>query len=379
MHTNNNQRTFFELVSAGLFPVNGERFTVNGSVDWDVVYQMAEEQSVVGLVAAGIDSFKIKDSSFKCPQEWALQFIGATLQIEQRNKAMNAFIADLISKMRKAGIYTLLLKGQGVAQCYEKPTWRACGDVDLFLGDDNYEKAKAFLIPLASSVEEEYEREKHLGMTIDGWVVELHGRLYSGLSSRIERELDRVYHDTFFGGTVRSWNCVGVQVFLLKEENDVFYVFTHILQHFYKEGVGLRQICDWSRLLWTYRDKLDLKLLESHLRKAGLMSEWKAFYMLAIKYLGMPDVVQGSGLTVQGSKWERKADRIMKFILMSGNMGHNREKSYSTYPYLVRKCFSAGRRLGDLFNHAMIFPMDSLRFSFTIMKNGVSSAIKGEG
>ena len=75
--------------------------------------------------------------------------------------------------------------------------WRACGDVDLFLSEENYAKAKEILVPLATSVEKEYEREKHLGMSIDGWVVELHGRLYCGLSSRIERELDDVLQDTF--------------------------------------------------------------------------------------------------------------------------------------------------------------------------------------
>lgn len=48
-------------------------------------------------------------------------------------------------------------------------------------------------------------REKHLGMTIDPWVVELHGRLYSGLSGRIERELDEVQRETFANGRVRIW------------------------------------------------------------------------------------------------------------------------------------------------------------------------------
>ena len=58
---------------------------------------------------------------------------------------------------------------------------------------------------MAASVEEEYVREKHLGMTIDPWVVELHGRLYSGLSGRIERELDEVQRETFANGRVRIW------------------------------------------------------------------------------------------------------------------------------------------------------------------------------
>lgn len=380
-----NQEALFALVREGLWGKE-TRLSQFSSKDYASLMQLAEEQSVVGLVTAGLE--QVKDSQI--PKEWTLQFIGCTLQIEQRNKEMNAFIADLISRMRKAGIYTLLVKGQGIAQCYEKPTWRACGDVDLFLSDDNYEKAKAFLTPQASSVEKEYEREKHLGMTIDGWVVELHGRLYSGLSSRIENELDEVQKDTFYGGAVRSMTIQGsrfmvngstsessVQVFMLKVENDVFYVFTHILQHFYKEGVGLRQICDWCRLLWTFRDKLDLILLGARLRKAGLMSEWRAFGAYAVEYLGMPAEVMP--FYSDGGRWKRKAKRINKFVLNVGNMGHKRENSYRKYPYLVRKCFSAGRRFGDLFNHARIFPLDSLKFSFAIMRNGVKSAMRGEG
>lgn len=123
-----------------------------------------QEQSVVGLVAAGLEHV----TDVKMPQTLTLTIAREVLQLEQRNKAMNQFVARLVADMRKAGIYTLLVKGQAVAQCYEKPLWRACGDVDFFLSDDNYKKAKAFLIPLASSVEKEYEREKHLGMTING-------------------------------------------------------------------------------------------------------------------------------------------------------------------------------------------------------------------
>ena len=361
-----------ELIRGGLW---GTEVSLSNceDIDYSSVMQLAEEQSVVGLVTAGLE--RVED--VKIPQQWSLQFIGSTLQLEQRNKSMNAFVALLISKIRAAGIYTLLVKGQAIAQCYEKPLWRACGDVDLFLSEENYAKAKEILVPLATSVEKEYEREKHLGMSIDGWVVELHGRLYCGLSSRIERELDDVLQDTFYCGNVRSWNNNGVQVFQLGVENDVFYVFTHILQHFYKEGVGLRQICDWSRLMWTYRDKIDVQKLKSRLKRAGIMTEWKAFYALASTYLGMPDI--DSGFMCHDSRFDKKADRIMEFVLKAGNMGHNRDMShFSKKPYLIGKCVSMGRRVGDLINHARIFPLDSLRIFPRIMWNGVRSAIRGE-
>ena len=221
-------------------------------------------------------------------------------------------------------------------------------------------------------------REKHLRMTIDPWVVELHGHLYSGLSSRIERELDAVLEDTLHGGNVRSWDNNGVQVFQLSVENDAFYVFTHILQHFYKGGIGLRQICDWCRLLWTYRESLNLGLLESRIKNAGLMSEWKAFGAFAVDYLGME--ASSVPFYSKASKWASKARKIRDFVLLSGNFGHNRDTSYySKYPYVIRKCISFGRQIGDLFRHARVFPLDSLRFFPNLFINGVRSAARGEG
>ena len=366
---------FFALLKAGLWDKDVE-LRKYGATDFEEIMRLAEEQSVVGQVTVGLEH--VLDT--KVPQEILLQFIGQSLQIEQQNKDMNTFVAKLVSKMRDAGIYTLLVKGQGVAQTYEKPLWRASGDVDLFLSDDNYTKAKDLLIPLASEIELEYAGVKHLGMTIDGWVVELHGSLHVGLPNRINRVMDDIRQDTFYGGNVRSWNNNGTQVFLLGKENDVVYVFVHFLNHFYKGGIGLRQICDWCRLLWTFKDSLNYGLLESRIRKAGLMSEWKAFYALATKYLGLPEVSGFKFQVSSTSKWEKKADKIIDFILMSGNFGHNRDMSYyDKYPYIVRKFYSMKMRVGDLISHARIFPLDSLRFFPRIMWNGVRSAVRGEG
>lgn len=369
--TDRNSDAFFALVRAGLWEQD-VRLLPFDPIGFQRVMSLAEEQSVVGLVAAGLEHV----TDMKLPKEDVLQFVGQALQLEQRNVAMNQFLAGLINNLRTAGIFTLLLKGQAVAQCYEKPLWRACGDVDLYLSDDNYEKAKAFLAPLATDIEKEYVREKHLGMTIDGWVVELHGSLYCGLSSKIERELDKVHQDTFYGGSVRSWYNNGTQVFLLKAENDVFYEFTHILQHFYKEGVGLRQVCDWCRLLWSYRAQLDLPLLEGRIKRAGLMTAWKAFGAYAVDYMGMP--AEAMPFYSSSKKWKRKADRICGFVMAVGNMGHNRDRSHLDKPYWVRKLYSFGRRSGDLIRHARMFPLDSLRFFPRIMINGVRSAARGE-
>lgn len=369
-------QAFYTLLRAGLWEKEVQLLPY-GDVDYGMICQLAEEQSVTGLIAAGFD--QVKDN--KPPKDLALQMIGQTLQIEQRNKEMNQFVASLIERMRNAGIYTLLLKGQGIAQCYERPLWRACGDVDFFLSDDNYGKAKDFLLPLASEIEPEVERSKHLGMTIHGWVVEMHGTLRCGLSRRIDKGLDEIQNDTFYGGLVRSWMDGKTQIFLPDVTIDAVYVFTHILSHFYKGGIGLRQICDWCRLLWAFRDKINRAELEKKVRAIGLVSTWCAFGAFAVEYLGMPveamPLLDSKGQEVQ--QFKSKADRISKFIIKTGNFGHNRDMSYySTKPYFIRKTMSMGRRIGDMMNHFRIFPVDTLRFFPNITMNGLRSAINGE-
>ena len=366
------EKAFFALVRAGLWEKD-VRLSHLDSKDFTKVYRLAEEQSVTGILLAGIEH-----SDVKPPQDLLLQWIGDVQFIEQQNQAMNVFIAGLVDKMRAAGIDTVLVKGQGVAQCYERPLWRSCGDIDWLLSHDNYEKAKVFLSPLASSIENEGKFGKHLGMTIDSWVVELHGTLHTGLSARLDRVIDDTQSLVHHQGEIRTWQNGETRVDLPSPNNDVIFIFTHFLKHFYKGGLGLRQICDWCRLLWTYREVIDRCLLERRITEMRLMSEWKAFAAFAVERLGMP--VEAMPLYSSARKWARKVQRIQSFVMRVGNMGHNRDGSYrGRYPFLVRKCISFSRRMGDAVNHAMIFPLDSLRFFPNLVFNGVRMAAKGVG
>ncbi len=383
MKLDNNQQTFFELVKAGLWAdsesVELGNHGILEPVGWETVYQLAEEQSVQGLVLRGIEWYKGHKS--KCvsdlSQDLLLQLIGETQMVEQQNLAMNEFVAKLIEKLREEDIYALLIKGQGIAQCYERPLWRTSGDVDLLLSEDNYKKTVDCIIPLATDIEKEHKYNMHQAMTIDSWTVELHGSLRGGLSSQIDKVLDDIKNDVIRGGNVRTWINDKTQVFLPEVNGDIVYVFSHILTHFYKGGMGLRQVCDWCRLLWSYRSELDLRLLESRIRRMGLMSEWRAFGAFAVEYIGMP--VGAMPLYSVDEIWKRKADRLCDFIMEVGNMGQNRDMSYfEKYPYLIRKLCSMGRRCDDLIRHARIFPIDSLRFFPRIMFNGICSAARGE-
>ena len=377
MKQNVNQQAFFALLRAGLWadiPVHGEGLTINGSshVDWEEVYQLAEEQSVVSIVLAGFEN-----SGVKPPQDLLLQWIGEVQIIEQQNKSQNEYVGKLIEKLRKEEIYALLVKGQGIAQCYERPLWRSSGDIDLFLSGRNYKKTKKILMPLATSIDEEDTQELHLGMDIDNWTVELHGSLRSCCLSRMDKVIDEAQNDVFYGGNVRSWLNGKVQVFLPGVNCDVIFVFTHILKHFFNGGIGLRQICDWCRLLWTYKDSMDYGLLESRIRKMGLMTEWKTFAFLAVNTLGMPE--QAMPFYSSKSRWKRKADRSLAIILKTGNFGHNVDRSYISENNIAkRKLITAWRGTLESFSHVTIFPIDTITIRFNLLWKAIWALIRGK-
>lgn len=213
------------------------------------------------------------------------------------------------------------------------------GDIDFFLSDSNYEKAKLFLKPLSNDGKPERLYSKEIGFYVNSWLIELHGTLHTGLSTRVDKSIDAVQRDVFYAGNVRSWHNGNTKIYLPAADEDVFLVFTHFVKHFYKEGgVTLRQMCDWCRLLWTYKGSLNHRILESRIRRAGLMSEWMAFGALAVEYLGMP--IETMPLYSEDKKWSKKSGKIVTFILKGGKW----------------------QRYKDTFRVGSIFPLNTLRF-----------------
>ena len=373
MRLNNNTQAFFALIRAGLWRdtvadeswLKGHDFSV---VDWQKVYELADEQLVSGLLLAAIE---VLPRNQRPPKPLLMQWIGDIQMIEQQNQSLNEYVAWLIDRLREEDINAVLVKGQGIAQCYAKPIWRAPGDVDLLLSDADYEKAKKVLIPLAESVDKEFTLYKHIGMTMPGeLLVELHGTLHSRLSHRVDRIIDEAQSDVFSGGCVRSWINGNTQVFLPGPDSDVIFLFTHILKHFYQGGIGIRQICDLCRFLWTYQDQLDTPLLEKRIRDMHLMSEWQAFTAYAVDFFGMPE--SAFPLYSPCKKWSRKAKVINNFVLEAGDFGHNRDNGNTgDYPYLINKAIAFWCRTKDSFRHFFIFPVNSIKAWWTVLVTGV--------
>ena len=351
---------FLALLIAGLWE-KGVQLSSYDPIDFSAVYELAEKQAVVGLVAAGLEHVEDRNVA----KQDVMPFMLKVVATETKNQELNSTISSLKKHLDEEHIVAVLVKGQGIAQTYERPLWRSPGDIDLLLDSENYTKAKSVLTTLAKSVQTEKRTKKHLGMSLSSAELELHGTLHSELSDKLDSVVDNVQDEMFRKCQFREWRIEDTTVFLPSPDNDIIFVFSHILQHFYKGGIGLRQICDWCRLLWTYKAEINIPLLEQRLKQMGVLSEWVGLSSLAVEFLGIPKET----IPLFKKVYPEKGKLMLDYILEAGNFGHNRDNSYQrrNYPILLRKAISFWRIIKDYFRLFKIFPKNSIRFFFGLI------------
>ena len=338
---------------------------------WKRVFRLAAEQTVTGLIADGAATCP----SGYVPKEVSLRLMSTLITTERRNTAVNALIAKIVPLFEKAGIPTVLVKGQAVAQCYLRPQGRMPGDIDLIVRPETYEAAKAVLSGIADKTDPESIDKLHFGAMVGDIEVEIHGTVRTSLGKKVNDILDTAQAELFRPDGCRVLNIDGISVRIPSVDFDALFIFVHLLQHFYCGGLGIRQLCDWARVLHTHSGKIDLNLLEARLKKMGIVSEWQAFIAFLVHYIGLPE----QEAPLYDKHAAAKADKIWKFMEKVGNFGKKRRRrDRSADPYIIRKMGSFVLNSGDFLRHATIFPIDSMKFFWKYFTTGTRAALRGE-
>lgn len=360
------QTQFLELLRAGLWGVaaDPENFKPD-SVDWKAVLRVAKEQTMLAVVADGIETLP---KELWPPKEVMMKLAMMRLKIEQTHVLLNSTIAQIVRALDAQGVPSVLLKGQGIAQNYLRPESRTCGDIDLYTGHGGYQKAFEIIEGLheGRAHKEAAECEHHLHTSLNGVEVEIH-RLASFLhGKRMNANFQKWTQesmDALFGtDRLAVWDNGGTPVALAPATYNAFFILHHAVRHMTTEGVGFRQICDWTMLLHKCHAQVDVELLGRKLKELRIERIWQEFGRLAVGFLGLP----ASELPLAPADLApgRKTHELLQHIFISGNFGRfdANGRDHSKVPYLVRKWRSftfQSRRLMKLFG---LFPGYSLAY-----------------
>lgn len=352
----NKNETFLQLLKAGLWGKSLDVSRFSAEIDWDGVYQLAQEQTVMGFVAEGISQLPREKQGRR---QLMLQFYKQTAEIEDENRKMNAFVPYLISQMERMGVQAVLLKGQGVAANYMNPLRRAVGDIDLLItGDGQYERAKKLMEEIATLDEEDVKR-KHAAFLYKGMVVELHGDFRFLINKKCKKHLD-AWKRIRLTGDSRAINNDYVKGLVVPSiQFDVVFVFAHMLGHLMGSGgVGLRQVSDWMMFVNKYYDEIDLKALEEDLVLLGLLDYWRLFGAMAVHELGFPE----ERMPFYDERLIGKGKKIMKLILYTGNFGTRQKVKQlgEDANVMLKKIVTLLGQLPVYVNNFLVFPKDTI-------------------
>lgn len=339
----------------------------SGFNQWMDVIKLAKVQSVLPLVADVM--LKTPEIAYELSDDTKARLKSIAIGSIGSHVTLNRTLVTLVEELRKHDIEGVLLKGQGIARNYPVTELRQCGDIDFYVGTENYLKACEVLGNIASWKDNlnPMETTKHYDVRIGIVTIEIHRYSDVNASAHYDRIYQR-YSDEGLSKNLRVMEFAGVSVNTPADDFNAFYIFNHLMHHFLTSGIGIRQFCDWMMFLHRYKDSLDYGKLERIIKDMGMMGPWQSMGCVLVKYLGMPQEV----FPFYNPSKERKVKRILKHVMTEGNFGQERAffKDRSGEGYFYGKMKSFFSHLSRSAQLLMIFPSHIIRQFWNTVVSG---------
>ena len=375
MNHSNTIEQFFALIRSGLWGGKAASSPFDGGADWEALLRLASMQSLTGIFADGAGTLP---RELMPPAETARRLFVTVESIRRANRRLDAVLAELEAGLRREGIEGILLKGQGVARAYLHPELRMCGDIDLYPGKgDAYLRCCEIVRSLGESEGREDESEKHFHFNRRGCSIEIHSHVMLAadpfVNRRLQRWTDEMLDDP---SKLRHVEINGVEVNLPPVDFDAVFLLQHIANHLLKGGIGLRQLCDWSRYLHVHAAEIDRARLGNNLRTLRLMNCWQLFGWLAVNRLGLPE----AEMPFYSPRHEKRALRCLRIILRKGNFGQYDKAARRNLDinFILRKMQTCLIVIGQHAELLRVIPAEVLRHLPWYLLDGIKRLFTGK-
>lgn len=332
----------FKLLRCSLW---GKPFgeSIDGA-DFIRILPIAEQQTVFGMVIGALKDARVEGMVDKTP---LLEAIGVGEQIKQQNRVVNAELSEFASLCRSNSLTYMVVKGQTVGCLYPEPLLRQSGDIDFLIPESrfntlDYALAIGVEIPKMKEMEVGFSRhgisyELHIGLR--GWAKKEHQKAWD---EQVEKEWQEEHFVEIEGQKVRT----------LSPTLNAAYIFIHLFFHFIREGVSLRQLCDWAIVLHHYKDEINHDELLQILVELDVFDAYCAFGSILVDKLGLPLRELPVPINDEDRKWQTK---ILYDIFRGGNFGALNHKAQTSFKY---KLETMGVALRNSFRYYRLCPSE---------------------
>jgi len=312
------QELFLQLIKSALWEQGTVK--VNGDFSpeqYKSILRMATDHAVLGLV--GDIVINRLDSGCPLSTKDGLEFGYLILAIKNKHKQQQSVLDNINLRLKAENIEATLLKGEGISLLYPSPTLRQCGDLDIFVGKNNFEKAMISIDEIHDINAYSHVTQKHYGCSVKDVEVEIH-KFADIISFR--RKKNKLFQSITDSEITKSdrYLILDQSKFKLPSQYfDAVFILQHLWNHLITGGIGFKQICDWTMVLHHIGKELDINRLEKDLKGLGLFHAWQYIGYIVVNYLGLPKdecpLYDDSDITIANS------EAILQIIFDDGNFG----------------------------------------------------------
>lgn len=316
-------------------------------IDWNGFFDFCLRQAVLGVGFYGIQRMGNEQSSLP-PKELLLKWFVTAQRIRKQNELLNIRAVQVSEKFKHEGFRSCILKGQGNARMYPNQFARNSGDIDIWI-DGTREAIRDFVKKECPDAE---DGDLHIHYPIfEDAEVEVHYKPRYMNTPKYEKCLQEFFRseaEKQFSNTQELPGGAG-KVNVSTVNFNLVYQVSHMMGHFFDEGIGLRHFIDYYYVLRSNR-RADL-FLEDMFRRTGMLKFARGLMWVEHEVLG-----------IEGSFLVAEQDAIMGKILLTemlhgGNFGkYDNRYSFRQKGYLARGITDVFR----LMQLTAIFPEESL-------------------
>lgn len=224
--------------------------------EWREMFRIAKKQAITGFIGSALkniggDVLIEKDAkSQEAFTDLIMDWMGEVVKIARRNQKVNNDVIEEFHKLESKGLQCCLLKGQGNALMYPNHDSRTSGDIDVWIRFRNSVNTEDNIQRIIRMVKEEQPHSKasyhHIDIPdINGTPVEAHYRpqfLFSYWYNKHLQDYFNSHAGEQFNNKVKYGE---TEIAVPTPEFNIVFQLSHIYNHLFHEGIGLRQIIDY--------------------------------------------------------------------------------------------------------------------------------------
>ncbi len=324
---------------------------------WSSIFKSIEDHALLGVVADTILSFLEHTKLNEHQKNLIIQYVANS---HQKRFQTQQVLVEVFEKFEALGCNPILLKGEGLAQLYPSRCVRACGDVDVYVGTKDFDKAVACLNSMCESRDLNHALLGNHDYTIryKGILFEIHFKPGYASVEKAEQRFQELANYWLVPEKCQTMTIFGKQILIPAVQYNILYVFEHLARHYRNSELGIRQFLDWALLL----EKTDFQesILKKNLEELFVLDAWKRLGGVLQEGLGIEKIPFIEANDCKLSK------ELIQIVLSRGNfarLSSDLEKKGGFF--YIHSVFKRSREI------ALVFPDYSKKWLIKRLNNSI--------